>query len=105
MKVSIVKGGGIAGVVTRTELATDALSPDDAAQLRDRVAKSRVLEAASPGGRGAAYPDESQYEVTVEHDGGTHTARFGEADLPDSVRSLITFTEAHPARQEAIERA
>jgi len=35
LKVSIVKGGGIAGVVTRTELATDALSPDDAAELRD----------------------------------------------------------------------
>jgi emfourin len=104
LKVSIVKGGGIAGVVTRTELTTDALSPDDATELRDKVAASQVLEAAAPKSREAAHPDESQYEVTVDHDGGTHTARFGEADLPDSVRSLITWTEAHPAREEAIER-
>jgi hypothetical protein len=105
LKVSIVKGGGIAGVVTRTELATDALSPGDAAEFHDKVAASGVLEAAGAKSRGAAYPDESQYEVTVEDEEGTHSARFGEADLPDPVRSLIAFTESHPARQEAIERA
>jgi hypothetical protein len=105
LKLTIVKGGGIAGVVTRTELATDALSPDDAAALREKVAESRVLETATPEKREAAFPDEQQYDLTVEHDDGTHSVRLGEAELPDSVRSLISFAESHPKREETIERA
>jgi hypothetical protein len=103
VKVTIVKGGGIAGLATRTELATDALSPDDATALREKVAESGVLEATSPERRGAAFPDEQQYELTVEHKGESHTVRLGESDLPDSVRSLINWTESHPERKEEIE--
>jgi hypothetical protein len=105
LKLTIVKGGGIAGVVTRTELASDALSPDDAAQLRDKVADSGVLEATTPETRERSMPDAQQYELTVEQDDGTHSVRLGEAELPDSVRSLIAFAESHPKREETIERA
>jgi hypothetical protein len=105
LKVTIVKGGGIAGVTTRTELASDALSPDDAAALRDKVAESGVLDTATPAADEPAYPDAQQYELTVDHDGGSHTVRLGEGDLSDPVRSLIAWTEAHPERRERIERA
>jgi len=42
---------------------------------------------------------------TVEQDDGTHSVRLGEGELPDSVRSLISFAESHPKREETIERA
>ena len=35
MKVSIVRGGGLAGIVTRTELDADRLPPDAARTLED----------------------------------------------------------------------
>ena len=105
MKVTIVRGGGIAGVSTRTELASDALSPDDASAFRHRVAESGVLETATPVKDGPASPDEQQVELTVEHEGGTHTVRLRESQLPDQVRSLIAWTDSHPERREEIERA
>ena len=105
MKVTIVKGGGIAGVVTRTELASDALSPDEAATLREKVAESRVLETATPEKLEVASPDEPQYELTVEDEGGAHSVRLRESELHDPVRSLISFTESHPNRKEAIQPA
>jgi hypothetical protein len=105
LKVTIVRGGGIAGVSTRTELASDALSPDDASALRHRVAESGLLETKTPADAGPSTPDEQQYELTVEHEGGTHTVRLRESDLPDPVRSLIAWTDSHPERREEIERA
>jgi hypothetical protein len=93
MKLSVVRGGGIAGMTTRTELSSESLPPADARALEQKVAGSGLLDMPSEPAPRAATPDEFQYELTVDHDAGSHTVRVPEGDLPDGVRSLIEWAE------------
>jgi hypothetical protein len=93
VKLSVVSGGGIAGIMTRTEVSSASLSPADARVLEQKVAESGLLEMPLEPARQTSQPDELQYELTVEHDEGSHTVRVPEGDLPDGVRSLIQWAE------------
>jgi len=101
VKLSIVRGGGLAGVARRTELASDAL-PDDAARTLEAHASAVVAVAAAddPPPRS---PDEMLYEVCVERPDGTTTARYTDATLPEAVRALIAWADGRPERTDALE--
>ena len=100
MKLSIVRGGGLAGVARRTELASDAL-PEDAARALEAHA-SAVVAVAAPGPPPRS-PDEMLYEVCVERADGTTTARYTDATLPEAVRALIAWADGRPERTDALE--
>ena len=95
MNVSIVRGGGIGGIATRTELSSDAL-PEDAAR---RLATLAAAVSPAEPTRGAG-PDETLYRVTVDGVSATHTERA----LPEPVRALIDFVRERPERREALAR-
>jgi len=101
VKVSIVRGGGLAGVVRRTELATDAL-PEDAARILEAHAAAVVPLPAAGGARRA--PDEMLYAVRVEGPEGTTEAHYTDATLPEDVRALIAWADGRPERHDAFER-
>jgi hypothetical protein len=91
MKVSIVRGGGLAGVARQTTLDDADLPPDAAAAHREKVAAARgPLEAGPPP---PPHPDEMLYEVRLS-DGEEQTARFTDMSLPDPVRQLIEWVDA-----------
>jgi hypothetical protein len=89
VKVSIVRGGGLAGVPLRTELDADWLPPDAKGELRERA--SAVTESA--GVPPQRMPDETLYAVEVDDDGQARTARYSELSLPEDVRQLIAFVD------------
>jgi hypothetical protein len=93
----------VAGLVTRTELDGDELPPDEAAELRERVAASGLMEVPS-GSAAAAHPDEQRYELTVTDGDGDHVVRLGERELPEGVRSLVEWADGHPRRRQRVER-
>ena len=94
MKVSITRGGGLAGVATRTQLATDALPKEACERLRE------LASAVAPADEAAArHPDETHYKVEVDGVTATHT----ETTLPEPVRALIDFVSERPERQDALE--
>jgi hypothetical protein len=95
VNVSIVRGGGIAGVATRTELASDALPPEDGRRLRELA--EAVEPASDAGARG---PDELVYKVTIN---SATIAIYTETTLPETVRALIDFVSARPERQDALD--
>ena len=95
MKVSIVRGGGLAGIATRTELSSDSL-PEEAGRRLETLA----AQVAPSSGAGAAHADELLYRVTVD---GV-TATYTESTLPDPVRALIEFVSERPERQLVLER-
>jgi hypothetical protein len=95
MKVSIIRGGGMAGIATRTQLASEALPQAAGRRLEELAA---AVEPAAPGS-GAAYPDETLYRVTVDDVTATHT----ETTLPEPVRALIDFVSERPEREDALE--
>jgi hypothetical protein len=101
MRLSIVRGGGLAGVARRTELTSEAL-PEDAARALEARASAVVPDA---GGEAAARtPDEMLYEVCVERAEGTTTVRYTDATLPEEVRALIAWADGRPERTDAFER-
>ncbi|MFF3441916.1 protealysin inhibitor emfourin [Streptosporangium sp. NPDC002721] len=102
MKVSIVRGGGIAGLVTVITVDSASLAPEVTAELRARVERAGLSGAperqAPPEGR----PDRFDYELTVEDGGRVLATRAREGDLPGPLRALISYVTSRPERQERV---
>jgi uncharacterized protein YbaA (DUF1428 family) len=86
VKVSITRGGGVAGLLRVVEVEADDVPAGAVAALR---------AAASPG---RPLPDEMTYAVRA----GDAEAVFTDSTLPEEVRRLIAWADAHPARREQI---
>jgi hypothetical protein len=102
MKLSVVRGGGVAGTVVRTDLASGDLSPEDAGTLHELVRDAGLLE----GGQREpppARPDEPSYKLTVEHAGHSHTVSLTESTMPEAIRSLISWSDSVPGGKTRIE--
>ena len=104
MKLTITRGGGLAGITRQTELASDALPDDDAATLHGQVEGAEWLGEDATREAPQAHPDEMSYEVTVEDHGRTTTRRFTEQTLPESLRSLIAWVDSRPERSQSLGR-
>lgn len=100
MKLTITRGGGLAGLTRQTEVASDALPPGEAATLHEQVEAAGLLGEAAAKEAPPRQPDEMSYEVTVEERGQTRTHRFTEQTLPDSVRSLIAWADSKPEQRQ-----
>lgn len=101
MKLTVVRGGGVAGVLTETELASADLSSDDAETLHEMVRDAGLFELDESGPE-PAHPDEPSYELTVEHGGRMRTVRLGESTMPEKVRSLISWSDSVPGAKTRI---
>lgn len=104
MKLTIIRGGGLAGITRQTELASEALPPGEATKLHELVEGAGLLGEAAPQEAPPAHPDEMSYEVSVEHQGRARTRRFTEQTLPDQVRRLIAWIDSRPERGQSIVR-
>jgi hypothetical protein len=104
MKLTVVRGGGLAGTVVKTELASGDLSPEDAKTLHKLVQDAGLLERGErepPPSR----PDELSYRLTLEHAGRSHTVNLAESTMPEAVRSLISWSDSVPGGRTGIEPA
>ena len=99
MKLSVVRGGGLAGLSTRTTLDRADLPPEAAAAFDEKVAAAGGFERAGPPP--SRHPDEQLYEVKLT-DGEERTARFTDTSLPDPVRRLVEWAEGRPERKAEI---
>jgi hypothetical protein len=100
MKLSIVRGGGLAGIVTRTELDADRLPQDARVALEQKVASIGALGHPAPP---ASLPDELHYEVTIEDGRGKRAVHFSDSNLPKPLRELIEWADTRPERTTRIE--
>jgi hypothetical protein len=96
--VTIVRAGGLAGFVRRTELDSAGLPQDALLTLRALVAALLVDPAAGV----APAPDELRYELILEDDGATTTLRPTEQTLSDDERLLIAFVDGRDERVELV---
>ena len=99
MLVTIVRAGGLAGFVRRTELDSTALPPDAVAALRELVDRLPT----DPAPAVVAAPDELRYELTLDDDGVTTTLRPTEQTLSESERLLIAFVDGRSERTDSVE--
>jgi hypothetical protein len=97
--VTIVRAGGLAGLVRQTELDSAVLPPDAAVRLR------RLVEAVSwEPPPSTAGPDELRYELTVVDDEVTWSVRTSDQGLAEPERLLIAFVDGRPERVDRVER-
>jgi hypothetical protein len=101
MKVTVVRGGGIAGMTTRTQLDSSALAAGDAQTLSSFVQGAALGEGAKAPPR--ATPDDLLYEISVEDAGTEVTQRFNEGDLPEDIRQLVQWIDSRPERSFGVE--
>lgn len=102
MKVSVVRGGGVSGLVTVTSVDSRALSSADAETLAGMIEEAGGFDGPEPGTGGRSVPDELRVAVTLE-DGARHrTVSWAEHDLPDPLRSLVAWVSAAPGRTEEV---
>jgi hypothetical protein len=95
VKVSIVRGGGIAGFPTPpTEVSTDSLPPEQSRALEQKVNQSGLRELPEDAPAAARHPEDLLYEVSVEDAGSVHTVRLRDSTIPDSIRSLIEWVDS-----------
>lgn len=102
MRVAIVRGGGVAGLTSKTRLASEALDAGDAENLAERVHASRLLVEPEAQPRPARGADQLLYSVTVDDGERERTHRFTEESLPEGVRSLIEWVDAHPEHEHEV---
>jgi Emfourin len=102
MRVTVVQGGGLAGLVRTTSADTASLAPTDAAALRAMVGAADVFGLPSRLGPAATRPDALAYEVTVEDGAHRHTVRASDQALPEELRALISWLQSVPGRSERL---
>jgi hypothetical protein len=105
MKLSVLRGGGVAGTVVKTELASGDLSPEDANTLHELVRDAGLIEEGEgePPPPPPPRPDEPSYRLTVEHEGRTHTVNLTESTMSEAVRSLISWSGSVAGSKTEIE--
>jgi hypothetical protein len=101
VKVTIVRGGGIAGFATRTELDSFALSPAVAEEMARAVERAGIRNVPEPTA-GSRWPDSLLYEIVVEDGRERRAQRFSEETLPEEVRSLVEWIDARPERVDSV---
>ena len=99
MKLSITRGGGVAGITTRTELDAGDLEPADAEAF---MARARAVDLPDPGGLASPQPDETLYTVCLEDAGGRTEVHYTDGTLPEDVRELIAWADLRPERRERV---
>jgi hypothetical protein len=101
MKVSIVRGGGVGGMATRTLLDSEALPAADAATLSTHVQGAELGQAPAPATR---IPDDQSYEISVDDGGNQVAQRYTDSNLPDGARRLVEWVDSRPERSFSLER-
>ena len=92
MKVTVVRSGGVAGMVLTVEVDAAELDADAAAQLRGLVDACEFGD-----GPPSVIADGFAYEVAVERDDGTvGRSRFGQGGAPPGAGALAAWVVDGP---------
>ncbi len=103
MKLTVRRGGGIAGIVARTELDADALPSPDAETFTAEVNRAGMRERPDPPAS-SRRPDSQLYEISLEETAQPFSLHYTDESLPEDVRRLLAWVDGRPERIESIER-
>ncbi|MDJ0355277.1 protealysin inhibitor emfourin [Paenarthrobacter sp. PH39-S1] len=103
MKLTVRRGGGIAGITARTELDADALPPAAAEAFAGEISHAGMRELNDPPTT-RQRPDSQLYEISLEEAGQPFSVHYTDESLPEDVRRLLAWVDGRPERVESIER-
>jgi len=102
MRLSVRRGGGFAGFVTRTDLDAEALPATDAVALAAEVDRAGLRTLSDAHGT-RTWPDSLLYDISLTDQAQEFRFHCSEESLPEGVRGLIAWVDARPERVESIE--
>lgn len=103
VRVSVVRGGGFAGLVQSSTADTERLSSRDRQKLAALVEQAGLPGAAAAPEPGEPGPDRFTYAVTVEDKGQTWQSTYSERSLPRQVRDLISWVSSVSSHEDDVE--
>jgi hypothetical protein len=103
VNLTIRRGGGIAGILARTDLDTNNLPLPDAETFAAKMDRSGLRDQEEPPAPGRR-PDAQLYEIGWKESGRQYSRRYSEESLPEGVRQLLAWVDGRPERVESIER-
>ena len=101
VKVTVVRGAGLSGMVRRSELDSGTLPPREQEELLELLEAAGLAQAQGADAT-PAHADEMAYEIQVEGVGEPIVARFTESSLPAGSRALMGWVAAHPATRSRL---
>lgn len=94
MRVTLEQSGGFAGLMITKAIDTQDLSPSETQQLEQLVKESNFFQLTSIA-EASPQPDRFGYTLSIEMNGRTHSIELSETNLPERVRSIIEWVQAH----------
>jgi hypothetical protein len=98
MRILVERTGGFAGIKKKAAVDSEALPPEQSAELDRLVAAAGILNPASAAApqqaAGQYYADHFQYTVTVESSDGQRTTQLQDPVNPE-VKRLLDWVWAH----------
>jgi hypothetical protein len=102
VKLTVRRGGGIAGIVARTELDAATLPRQDADEFAAKINQAGLKELEEPHST-RRLPDAQLYDISLEESGQQRSLHFTEESLPEGVRQLLGWVDGRAERVESIE--
>jgi hypothetical protein len=102
MKVAVYRGGGLAGLVRKTAVYEESLTPEQADELRAKLDELGVLNEPPRRESSSRQADRFSYAVEVQDEDGEHTVQASEPNVPDSVLELTSYLKSLPGCREEI---
>jgi hypothetical protein len=103
VKVTVIQGGGVAGMVLTSAVDTRRLSPDAERELRKRVEQAGPA-LSQPHRPQSPAPDAQSVRVEVEDDDGkVHGTNVGGGVGSPELRGLIDWVSNWPGREEQVQ--
>lgn len=101
MKLTIRRGGGLAGVVSQTELDAETLPHTAAEAFAGAVARANLAGQPVPA-PARDWPDAQLYEISLEGNEAPVSVFYTDENLPETVRTLMAWVDGRPERVESI---
>ena len=96
------RGGGIAGLVQKTAVNEESLTPEQADQLRAKLDELGVMKESTTPESSPRQPDRFSYAVHVRDEGEERTVHASEPNVPPSVLELTSYLKTLPGVREEI---
>jgi hypothetical protein len=102
VKVAVYRGGGLAGLVQKTAVNEESLTPEQAGELRAKLDELGVMSERPALQSSPRQPDRFSYAVHIQDEDGERTVQASEPDVPKSVLELTSYLKSLPGVRDEI---
>lgn len=85
------RSGGMTSITRSIEFESDTLPPDEIVYLKQLIDKADFFKQTETSANAANIRDQFAYQLTIHSGDKQKTLKLQEAEIPEQMRSLITY--------------